>query len=163
MRTIKLNKDREVLVDDEDYEYLNQFKWGNIGTKFIYAARGTRINGKYYKILMHRVIMKVNDKTQIVDHINGNTLDNRRCNLRITNRCGNSRNSLKRSDGKSIYKGVSVRYKSKKGQRFEVRIQISSEKRIYLGYFKTEVDAAKAYNDAAIKYFGEFAKLNNIK
>lgn len=161
MKEIVLNNGNVCLVDTTEFEELSKYKWGSVGTKFMYAARGTKKQGKYTKILMHREITKAK-QNEIVDHINGNTLDNRKQNLRLTDRAGNTKNSLKRSDGSSKYKGVRKSYLSKNGPRYSVRIQISKSKRIFVGYFKSEVEAAKAYNEAAIKYFGEFARLNDV-
>lgn len=156
MRNITLSNGQETTVDDSDYEELCKYKWGTIKNKsgHIYAARGTRKNGKYSKILIHRVIMD-NPENKMIDHINGNTLDNRRENLRIATRAKNLQNSKLRSDSKCNYKGV-----SKRGHRYIARIQISVDKRLFLGYFDNEKDAAMAYDLAANKYFGEFAKLN---
>ena len=162
MKFIKLTNGQKSIVDDEDYNTLNLYKWGNIGKKTIYAARGRRIKGKYYKILMHREIMNANN-SDIVDHINGNTLDNRKINLRFTDRTGNCRNCVRYSNGKNKYKGVRQQYSSSSGIRYSARIQINKKTRLYLGYFKNEEDAVLAYNNAAIKFFGEFAKLNKIE
>jgi hypothetical protein len=92
---------------------------------------------------------------KMVDHINRDTLDNTRENLRVATRAENLRNSKLRSDSKCNFKGV-----SKKGNRFIARIQISVDKRLHLGYFNTEEDAARAYDAAAKQYFGNFANLN---
>jgi hypothetical protein len=157
LRKIVLRNKLEVLVDEEDFELLNSFKWGIIKNKtHTYAARGTRKNGVYSKILMHRFIMNA-PKDQMVDHRNGNTLDNRKSNLRLATRAMNLQNSKLRSDSNCKYKGV-----SKRGHKFVARIQVAVDKRLFLGYFKTEEEAAKAYNKAATEHFGEFANLNKI-
>jgi HNH endonuclease/AP2 domain len=145
------------LIDDEDFERLNQYKWGLVKSKTgSYAARGTRSNGVYRKILMHKELLPCLDKKLIVDHINGNKLDNRKQNLRIVTRSQNLQNSKKRNDSNNKYKGVRKQYKDK----YCARIQIDKNTRLYLGYFNSEIEAAKAYDEAAKKYFGEYAQLN---
>ena len=149
MKIITLNHDKETIVDDDDYEFLSQFKWHVIRN---YAKRGK--DG----MLMHRVIMGLGKGDQReVDHINGNRLDNRRCNLRICDSVGNNRNCSMQKNNKSGYKGVRYYYKGK----WRAEIQIFG-RTIHLGCFADKKDAARAYNEAAKKYFGEFARLNVI-
>ena len=155
MKEIQLTQGKVALVDDEDYEYLNQFKWHVSNDNY---ARRTIYKDKLYKALfMHREIMKVS-KGLLVDHINGNSLDNRKLNLRI---CTNSQNLMNRGKNKnntSGYKGVRLINSNKKW-----RAQIQYKKIFYhLGCFEKRIDAAKAYNEAAIKFHGEFANLNKI-
>jgi len=92
-----------------------------------------------------------------VDHRNHDTLDNKDNNLRICKHIENCRNIRKRSGCTSKHKGVSWH---KKLEKWIARIMFN--KAVYLGSFKNEIDAAEAYNQAALKYFGEFANLNNI-
>jgi hypothetical protein len=155
MKEIKLTQDKIALVDDDDFEYINQFKWyaGKYPNTF-YAQRNL---GKV-KIRMHREIMKTqleNNIGKIIDHIDGNGLNNQKNNLRICTRAENGRNrhTINNSSG---YLGV-----SKSGKKWKPTIKVN-KKTIYLGYFKDKKDAAKAYNEAAIKYHGEFARPNII-
>lgn len=152
MKEIKLPHGRVTLVDDDDYEYLNQWKWWFVIIKNkYYVIRNETINGKRYYIYLHRIIMDVMSKFD-VDHIDGNPLNNQRNNLRI---CTHHQNCLNnRGCGKNRYKGV---YKIK--NTIYSRIQYNGIDR-YLGSFKTEEEAAMAYDKEALILFGEFANLN---
>ncbi len=155
MKKIKLTQNQYALVDNEDFEYLNKLKW------FVVKRRNNQFGAaKWYKnkfIYMHRYITNCPDN-QYVDHINGNPLDNRKCNLRICTNSENLRNRGRQKNNKSGYKGVDF---IKKRKKFRARITILN-KEIHLGYFLTEIEAAKAYNSAAIKYHKKFANLNKI-
>jgi hypothetical protein len=157
MKYIQLTQGKQALVDDEDYEYLNQWKWFyNNG----YAWRKLRISsqkGDAGRIVlsMHRVINKTPDGFY-TDHINGNKLDNRKSNLRNVTRSQNLANSKLRKDNSSGCKGVYVR-KRYKSIYYEVEITINN-KSIFVGYFTNKVKAIKARKEAEIKYFGEFAR-----
>ena len=109
--------------------------------------------GRQVVVKMHRLVMGFPKSS--IDHANGNKLDNRRCNLRL---CTNSQNQANRrsSPHSSSFKGVTVQ--SRTG-RFEAQIW-HSNKRIYLGTFVNEIEAARAYDAKAIELFGEFALLN---
>jgi len=155
MKTINLIPGKVALVDDADYDWVNQKPWhAQINHCGIFYAVSS-----YRKEKMHRVIMGLqkDDKRQ-VDHINHDGLDNRRCNLRI---CTNAQNCMngKHKGGSSKYKGVT--YHSKSG-KWQAQIEINN-KHIRLGSHNTENEAATAYNNAAIKYFGEFARINVIE
>jgi hypothetical protein len=159
MKEIQLTQGKVALVDDDIYEYLNQWKWyaSKLSGKF-YARRSVRINKKYAGyLLMHRFIMNP-DIGLVVDHQNGNTLDNRKCNIRICTYSENRMNSVKTIYNKSGYKGV---HWHKLGKKWVSTIEINKTKH-YLGLFCEIKEAAKAYNNAAIKFHGEFAKLNKI-
>lgn len=145
------------IIDDEDFEYLNQWKWYYHQG---YAHRTLHLNSKKAKtISMHRTIMK-EPKDKLVDHINMNGLDNRKSNLRICNKKENSRNSGIQKNNKSGYVGVSKNSSSKK--LWQVRIGYNGNK-IHLGYFNDKIEAAKAYNEKALELYGEYARLNIIE
>lgn len=164
MKKIELTRNQFALVDDEDYEYLNQWKWHAMpGRNKYYAQRVEYVylNGKRSKILhtMHSSIMKLTTKEFVIDHIDGDGLNNQKINLRKCTRLQNSFNRIKQNrKATSNFKGV-YWYKSRNCWRAQIMF---NRKTIPLGYFNIEESAAIAYNDAAIKYFGEFAKLNSM-
>lgn len=157
MKQIKLTQGKVAIVDNEDFERLNKYKWyANYMHKYWYVVRNIKKNkGKQKTEFMHRVIMNVPDYLEI-DHINHNGLDNRRCNLRVCTRSENNMNRRPRKGTSSYYKGVCWDKRSKK---WIVRIQ-SNKKCIYLGCFNNEIVAAHFYDMKAKKLFGEFAYLN---
>ena len=139
------------LIDDKDYKYLKKWKW--YPTKLGYVARGIydKNTQKTNVITLHRFLMNF-PKNLEVDHINGNGLDNRHKNLRICNRIENSRNNHKKLKGVTYHKDR---------KKFSASIVINY-KRFHLGYFNDKIKALKKYNEAARKYFGKFAKLNEL-
>lgn len=159
MKTIPLSKGHEAIVDEEDYEALAIFKWSaqEVPGK-VYAKRAVGSGPRHRTLLLHRVITGA-EQHQLVDHINGNGLDNRRSNLRIANKSENGQNQrTKRANTTSRYKGVHF-YKSR--NKWVAEIKHKGVRRS-LGYFESEDDAARAYNAAAVETFGEFAALNEV-
>ncbi|WP_346866645.1 MULTISPECIES: HNH endonuclease [unclassified Clostridium] len=158
MKEIKITQGKTVLVSDEDFQNISQFKWAYSASTGYAVRKGRKILQEPRTVHMHRFIMGASSKVQI-DHINGNKLDNRRLNLRIASI---QKNAFNRKKPKVIctskYKGV---LKRKNSNRWEARIKFNN-KSIHLGRFINEVDAAKAYNRAALYYFGEFARCNDI-
>jgi hypothetical protein len=148
-------RDDVVLIDSEDFWFFEEFKLRIIdgsrrsGHKYLYIVHGVK---DYTYETFHRVIMNCPDDMQ-VDHKNGNTLDNRKSELRICTHSQNMQNAKPHCDKKSSkYKGVIL-----VGSRWTMQIRGK-----YIKSFDTEIEAAKAYNDYALKYYGRFAKLNEI-
>jgi hypothetical protein len=159
-RRIPLTKGKYAIVDPDDYYRLSEYKWyasGGSHNKFYAVCKKPNRNGKWTKVIsMHREVANTPDGL-VCDHINGRTLDNRKANLRSATRLQNSWNSIKSSRiGYSKYKGITF---YKREQKWGAQIYVEG-RRIFLGKFKEEIEAAKAYDKAAKKYFGEFAKLN---
>ncbi len=165
MKQIQLSQGKFALVDDDMFDYLSQWKWHaqrKISGDY-YAVRGVwgkKTNGKssVSKILMHRVIMNVYERTQYIDHKNHITLDNRKENLRIVTPSENNKNRRSAKNSTSRFLGVSFRNDKK---RWVAQIKIDGKVK-YLGYFDTEIQAALKYNEAAIIHHGQFANLNVI-
>jgi len=156
-RRIKLTQNKFAIVDPEDFETLNQFKWfANRSHKVFYARRVIYIYGKIKVIQMHRQVLHY-DGELFVDHKNRNSLDNRKANLRIATAAENRSNSSRDIECKSSrYRGVCLK---KDLNKWQASIGYRG-KRIHLGYFENEIDAAKAYDEAARKYYGEYAVVN---
>lgn len=153
MRKIVLTNGGFALVDDEDYEHIYRHKWRR--DRDGYAVRTAPVDYGPKTILMHRLILDA-PRSSSVDHVSGDRLDNRRSNLRLATNAQNSMNRLPYEGKTSRYKGVSWHRRVKK---WMAGITVNG-KGIYLGYFSEEEEAAKAYNNAATRYFGEFARIN---
>lgn len=153
MKEIVLSQGKVALVDDEDYEILNQWKWCAIKSReTFYACRTAYRDGKWIPERMHRVILGA-QKGEIVDHRDHNGLNNQRSNIRL---CTHGQNQMnRRPTSASGYKGV---YKER-GVRYRASIDFNN-KRLMLGIFATPEEAARARDEASKKYHGEFAKLN---
>lgn len=154
VKTIPLSRGLHTIVDDEDYDFLNQWKWCvNNG----YAVRTATVLGKRVRYYMHRELLEL-ESGQVGDHINGKKLDNRRQNLRACTYSQNAQNRRKRTINASGVKGVTWNTTNK---AWHARIRVSG-RLIHLGIFNTIEAAAEKYNQAAIRYFGEYAWLNAI-
>jgi len=157
-RRIALTQGKYTIVDPADYPSLSKYKWQlTRSPRSDYATRSVTIGSRRQKsVCMHRVIMNAGDG-QFIDHINHNGLDNRKANLRLASMAQNSWNKRKqKGNHSSKFKGVSWSAREKK---WYAGIQ-ANRKKIFLGLFKNEIDAAKAYDAAAGKYHGQFALLN---
>lgn len=151
-KTIPLTRGHVAVVDDEDYAVYGHLKWfaKQKPGESPYAARTVR--GR--TVLMHREILGLTDPRDLADHKNGNTLDNRRSNLRRTDKQGNSANGP--TWARSGYRGV-----WQSGGRWRAGIKVRG-KTLSLGSFATPELAAAAYNTAAVEHFGEMARPNLI-
>ena len=154
MRVIPLTNSYFARVDDEDYERVAAHRW--------YAHKSGTENDYVYAENLHlgRMQRFITDcpSNKVVDHINGNTLDNRRSNLRICTRSQNTKNNQKRRNTVCVFKGVIIDPRQKSNP---YRARLRYMYKLYdAGYFSTEVMAAMAYDIMARDLFGEFATLN---
>jgi len=163
MKELAISKGLNVLLDDEDYEKYHKFKWYAQGTKnHIYAARSVRYGphkeNKKKCLYLHRLILNCKED-EVVDHIDHNTLNNQKYNLRLASHKENIRNRKNTYCKKdTAYKGV---FKQKGSKTWGAQIVVNYKRIIKSGY-KTQNEAAIAYNELAIEHFGEFALLNKI-
>lgn len=160
-RAVFLTRGIYCLVDDDNYTQVNKYRWiAHKRPNGKYDAITTiRENGEKYNLMMSRFIMGVTEKNLQVDHIDQNTMDNRKSNLRV---CTRSQNCMNRKSNSvtSKYKGV-YWYPLRKRWRSAIQFQLNGKsKRIGVGYFKCEIEAAKAYDAKAREVHGEFAYLN---
>jgi hypothetical protein len=155
---IKLTKGKFAIVDDADFEWLNQWQWQAHFQRGLWYARRTEGKFPFRKTIpMHNQI-KGTPKGMVTDHKDGNGLNNQRDNLRICTRLQNARNSRKSLQNTSGFKGVTYNKESKK---WRARIT-DNRKQFFLGSFNTPEEAGRAYDEAAKKYHGEFSQTNDI-
>jgi HNH endonuclease len=162
MQYIPLTKGKFAIVDDEDYERIDQWKWhASRGDRRCDAVRKLAHDNRIHTRRMHHEVLKLplaEGQKWVVDHINRNPLDNRKANLRVCTAQQNTFNSgPSNKKGKtSYYKGVSF-YRCHK--LWTARVHFKG-RTYYLGYFKTEYEAMVAYNLAVVKKVGEYAYVN---
>lgn len=159
MKEIRLSKGKFTIVDDSNYEWLvTMGKWHCTAQGYA-AINISKPCGKRTTITMHRVLMnKFNSDYESIDHINLNKTDNRIENLRICNKSKNMMNKGALRNNKSGYKGVHF---DKSRLKYKVDIGFDG-KRKCIGRYSDIIEAARAYNTAALKYHGEFACLNDV-
>lgn len=157
MREIPLTQGKVALVDDEDYERVSALKWYAMflnGTTF-YAA--SWVGGK--NVYLHRFVLRLPPRIPIIDHKNHDGLDCRKGNLRLCDKSQNAANRKKRRVGSSKFKGVCLdRSRGDRPSKWLAYIGAGGKTRI--GYFKTEEEAAMAYDELAVALYGKFALLN---
>lgn len=170
MKEIKLTgkyaQGRVAIVDDKDYEELSKYTWyAKVKSNTVYAK-----NSKAYKVekgiwkvkavFMHRFILNITDSKIEVDHKDSNGLNNQRENLRTATHSQNSANRRKNANAVSKYLGVGT---TKIKGKVYYRARLKKNGKVYHKTRTTEVEAAEAYNELALKYHGEFARLNVVK
>lgn len=152
MKCIALSQGKYALVDEEDFDFLNQRRWRYHSGGYA-AAYGGGGRKNQRTVLMHRVLLNP-PSGQEIDHQNGNRLDNRRSNLRLCTSQQNKANSARRSDNTSGFRGV---YANKRyGKPWLAKINVGG-RQIHLGAFSDKIEAAEAYARASVRYFGEFS------
>lgn len=159
MKKIQLPHNRFTIVDDKDYEWLNQWKWHVQPSKNTdYVVRTEWVTPKKcICIRMHRLIMGVSGKV-LIDHEDGDGLNNQRTNLRKADSVKNGANRRSAKNSSSKYLGVHF---CKTRQKWVSQIQHKGKGK-HLGIFNDEIKAAISYNHAALELHGEFANLNQV-
>lgn len=157
MKLLPLSRGLFSIVDDDDFEFLSQWKWFAFkasGSKRLFYAIRTDYSNK--KILYAHKLLLGAKPGMVIDHINGNSLDNRRANLRHCSIKENVRNQAPRVGFTSKYKGVAWRADRSKWTAYIC----PDRKKLNLGVFRSEHNAAYAYDKAALKHFGQYARIN---
>lgn len=152
MKILKTVEGFETVVDDDVYEWASKRKWRLSKHGYVSYREGEK------RIMLHRLIAQT-PEDYITDHINGNKLDNLRCNLRVVTNKQNVWNNGIRNDNSSGYRGVWYR---KERCKWQAEIKANGKK-YSLGCYKTPEEAAIVYNKKAKELFGEYARLNEIK
>lgn len=155
-----LDAPKFAMVDDEDYDFLMQWKWhANFRSNNFYVRSDEKVNGKYVTILMHRKILRITDSNVFIDHKDHRAWNNQKSNIRIATRTQNTINQRKRKGCDYSYIGVTLDHHS-----LRVRIKTPEGSRAELGRFPNTACGALlgavTYDKAAEKYYGEFANLN---
>ena len=162
MITIPLTQGKYALIDDEDYERISKYKWhyADYLNGRGYAKTYNR-GSKPYLLRMHRFILGAKGGEK-VDHINQNTLDNRKLNLRFVTQSQNMMNMKPRRTNKSGYKGVCRVSNQAYRHKPWLATTWKDGKQVYIGYFASAVEAAKAYNNKVQELHGKYAYLNQV-
>lgn len=156
-----IGSDTYTEVDDEDYYWLSQWNWCTAKIKNkVYVRRskkkGVLKSGVKYEVFLHRVVMKCTDSNLVVDHIDNNSLNNKKSNLRICTKAENNRNTSSHKNSTSKYLGVTY---DKTRKKWNAQLMVNG-KRVLTKRYTTEIEAAKAYDIAAAEHAGQYANLN---
>jgi hypothetical protein len=151
---IPLTRSRHTLIDAEDFDRIAVYLWHTSGTGYAKTDIRNAITNTHF--LMHREVMRCPDD-RVIDHIDGNKLDNRKGNLRICTGAENARSRRKSWKSSSQYKGV-----KKHQDRWRAYISVNNVDK-HIGLYRDEAEAAHAYNRAAMEHYGEFAVINKIE
>lgn len=157
-REVPLSRGLVALVDDADYELIKGYRWRatpDVGRRTVYAVASIREEGRKRAVWMHRLITAA-PVDSLVDHVNGDGLDNRRSNLRPCSAKQNTRNRRRHENNTTGFKGVA---QDKRDGRYRAYIMVDGAQ-VALGGFACPLRAARAYDRAAAEHFGEFASLN---
>jgi hypothetical protein len=157
VRIIPLSRGMETVVDAEDFERFGDLRWYAHSSGKFYARRTLQVHRRKFHVLLHRLILDAPDGL-FVDHINGDSLDNRRANLRLCTHQQNLCNVGPSAQNTTGFKGV-VRH-PKRPWRFVAHIKDATGKHIHVGTFGDPEAAARAYDTAAKKHHGVFAYQN---
>lgn len=161
MKKITLTQGYQAIVDDDDFDWLSMMPWHAVktgrGGAYVYAANSKREDGRSKRTMMHRLIADAIGKPGLVDHENGDTLDNRRSNIRRCNRSGNRANSSKSSPAASPFSSRFKGVRRASSGRWIARIGAGGQR---VGMFDHEIAAALAYDMAARERYGAFARIN---
>lgn len=161
VRLLSLHGGGSAIVDDEDFEKVRHFVWrlkkGSTKSYVVYRPAERTGQKRLGDVRLHRLILNA-PRESLVDHKNGDTLDNRRCNLRLCTTSQNGANRGKSKNNTSGFKGV---YFVKRDNKRPWSVYIMAKRKyMYVGRYDTAEEAARAYDVAAVKHFGEFAGLN---
>ena len=156
--SVELTRGYSTVIDACDVDLAKAFAWrvqGDVGSRRLYAIRNTRVGRRFVVEFFHRSVLSAGPG-DFVDHRNGDTLDNRRQNLRLFNASENARNRRIGRNNTSGYKGV---YRSRGKFRAQIR---ADGRQHFIGMFADPVSAARAYNAKALEMHGEYARLNDL-
>jgi hypothetical protein len=163
MKEIKLTQGKSAWVDDEDYDLVSGFNWHvkQPVNGYCYAARSFRVNGKVKTQLMIELILGKTKPNECYFYWDKNSLNLIRTNISIADRKAQARYRKPDKNSTSKYKGVfKSKYRINYASPFRACVGVNGGE--FLGWFKTEIEAAKAYNEKAKELFGDFALLNEI-